>query len=102
MKVGDKVWIFDHNYRVYPKDKLIGSAPIYSEHFRQKTIESETSRSWIVDGIKYSKKDVLGLYTDEQKEDVIWENENRYKIVHEVEKCSVYILRKINILLNLA
>ena len=49
MKVGDKVWIFDTNRRVYPKvNGRVTGGPIYAEHFVQAEITGETSKSWIV------------------------------------------------------
>ena len=100
MKVGDKIWVFDYNRRVYPKDGGIGRRAIYSEHFIQRTIEAETSRSWIVCGNKYPKADPRGLYTDEEKADNIWENDNRRRIVLDVERCSGKVLREIDSLIN--
>lgn len=95
IKIGDKVWLFDINRRVYSKDGGIGRAPIYSEHFYEAIISGETKRSWIVNGKKFDKKDCRGLYTNKQKEDAIWANENRRKIVRKVEICNVSLLRRI-------
>lgn len=95
MKIGDKIWLFDSNRKKYEKGN---SAPIYSEHFYQEEIVGETSRSWLVGYFKnkFSKKDPIGLYTDEMKADKIWEYDNRYKIVALVERCSIKQLKKIN------
>ena len=95
MKVGDKVWLFDFNRRVYPKNGSISNSPIYSEYFYQATIDGETSRSWIVLCQKFPKKNPIGLYTDKQKADKIWVNENRYRIVKLVENCSIEKLKQI-------
>jgi len=95
MKVGDKVWLFDGNRRVYPKSAGMSCAPIYSEHFYSVTIDSETSRSWIVDGVKFPKNNPIGIYTDQQKEDMIWARENRRKIIDVVDRCSAKELREI-------
>lgn len=100
MKVGDKVWLFNINRRVYPKDNRGFSSPIYSEHFYEAVIEGETSRSWIVCGEKFSKKDPRGIYTDETKELKIWDNENRYIIKNKIDRCSVEILKQIDGLLK--
>lgn len=95
MKVGDKVWLFSSNRRVYIKDGKHQGSPVYSEHFFDRTITGETSRSWIVDDRKYSKKNPNGLYTDQQKEDAIWREENIRKIINLVDSCSTETLRKI-------
>jgi hypothetical protein len=100
LKVGDKVWLFDQNRRVYKTDSIISSAPIFSEYFYQTTITGETSRSWIIDREKFSKKTLQGIYTDEMKADKIWEEENRYRIVEEVRYCSIDKLKKIALILG--
>lgn len=99
-KIGDKVWRFDPNRRVYPKDKAISGGPIYAEHFWQDTIVGETSRSWLVGGrdwdqIKVPKKNPTGIYTDEQKEAEIWEHDHRYRIVKMVQRCTPEQLKQI-------
>ncbi len=94
MKVGDKVWRFDFNRRVYPKTPGF-SAPIYSEHFYPDIITGETSRSWILGNDKISKKSPFCLYTDEQKEDQIWANTYRYKIIDEVRTSDIKTLREV-------
>ena len=97
MKVGDKVWLFSENWREYISSQ---SAPIYEKHFRQFIIESETTKSWIVNGDKFSKKNTIGLYTDEQKSDKIWDNINRYKIGEKVRCCSIAQLKRVNSILE--
>ena len=99
MKVGDKIWLFSSNRRVYRKDGIEYSSPIYSEYFYQDTIDGETSRSWIVGKTKFSKKDTRGIFTDQEKEDSIWANDYRWKIVDKVGNCPVSVLKKINELL---
>lgn len=87
LKLGDKVWVFDGNRRRYNQVDGRSSGPaIYAEHFVECEITSETSRSWIVNGVKYPKSD-SALYTDEQKADAIWVNEHRYKIIQMAERC---------------
>jgi len=99
MKVGDKVWLFDTNRRVYPKGSIT-SAPIYAEHFYQTTIDDETPRSWIIGRQKYSKKGGEGIYTDEQKADRLWDHANRYNIIEKVKECSVEKLKQIEEILK--
>jgi hypothetical protein len=100
MKVGDKVWLFDSNRRVYPKDNKFSSAPIFSEHFHQVIIDGETSRSWLIGREKFSKTHFCGIYTDEQKADLIWKEDNQQKIIEEIRNCSINKLREINSILN--
>lgn len=61
MKIGDTIWIFDQNRRVYPKGGGIGKGPIWREHWRPEQIIGETKRSWLVGSewrpIKVDKKE---------------------------------------------
>lgn len=95
MKVGDSVWLFDTNRRVYEKDGVKHNSPIYSEYFFKATINGETSRSFIILGKKFNKKNPLGVYTEQQKEDKIWANSIRYDLIRKVERCEPSMLRKI-------
>lgn len=82
-KLGDDVWMFSENRRVYnrlPDGRPVGNA-IYREHFYKMNIESETSRSWIVGGEKYAKSKPDGLYSKEMMEENIWCKENRFGII---------------------
>jgi len=99
MKVGDKVWLFDMNRRVYKKDGVSFTPPIYAEHFYEAVIDGETSRSWLIGRRKYPKNNPLGIFTDEQKADNIWANEKRYKIQNEISYCSIAQLKQIDLIL---
>lgn len=90
LKVGDKVWRFDQNRRVYDGTGSFGGKVIYAEHFYQDVITGETSRSWIVGkyGYRVNKKTLEGIYTDEQKANDIWMHNNRYKIASIVDRCN--------------
>jgi len=101
MQVGDKVWLFDGNRRVYKKNGESFTAPIYEEHFYLAIIDGETSRSWLIGRNKYSKKNLLGIYTDEQKADQIWDHCSRYKIEEKVRHCSINQLKQIDKILNI-
>jgi hypothetical protein len=49
VKIGDTVYRFDGNWRVYRKDangRGVGP-PLYREHWRPTAIVGETSRSWV-------------------------------------------------------
>lgn len=58
MKIGDTVYWFDQNKRVYIKGQ---SAPVWREHWRAMKIVGETPRSWVTDwyGTKLPKKGPL-------------------------------------------
>jgi hypothetical protein len=45
LKVGDKLWFYDENRRRYDKD---GRHPIWRDHWVERVIVGETSRSWMV------------------------------------------------------
>lgn len=97
-KVGDKVWTFDLNHRVYPKDEngRTTGGPIYSEHFRQVEITGETTKSWLIGKWQErTPKARPGIFTDEQKADMIWSNQHRHPIVDLVRRCSVEQLKQI-------
>lgn len=98
-KVGDKVWTFDENRRIYVGSGIYGAKIIYAGHFVHEEIVGETSRSWIVGRRKkkISKKKSEGIiFTDEQKDANIWMHDYRYKIIQMVEQCrNVDTLRKI-------
>jgi hypothetical protein len=101
MKVGDKVWLFSENRRVYPKNSKFSSGPIYAEHFYQVTIDGETSRSWLIEKTKYPKiTSIINLYTNEQKADAIWREENERKIVDKIKYCTIEQLKQIDTILK--
>lgn len=94
MKIGDSIWYFDENYRVYPPKEpgrlYSGSGPIWREHWREIKVVGETSKSWIVgyDKAKISKKDVEAGTVNHHKwalsqaqiDDLEWVQRHRYKI----------------------
>lgn len=59
MQVGETIWVFDVNRRVYRRDKdgkAYGS-PIWREHWVSYKVTGETSRSWLLEyGGKCPKK----------------------------------------------
>lgn len=56
-KIGDPIWIFDDNQRVYSKpDGSKTNAPIWHGHWKRRVITAETSRSWLLDGSENAKK----------------------------------------------
>jgi hypothetical protein len=95
-KVGDTVFVFDENRRVYSqptaeerkRGKLYGEI-IYRRHFGEYKIVGETPRSWIVGtpgfqncDMKFPKKrDMLHrFYSDAEVDDAVWVHENRHKL----------------------
>lgn len=106
-KVGEKVYVFDPNHRVYERDANGHShgAPIYREHFVEREIVGETPRSWIVGypgskvddrcSLKYSKKNPVGLYTLEGIDEEIYVHDNAYKIAEIVHRLDYKTLKAI-------
>ena len=99
MNIGDTVYRFDGNRRVY-RDRSAsgGGGPIYREHFEPLKIVGENNKSWLVDrGWKIDKKTGKGnaasfqfggrgFFTAEQMEDDIWDHEHRHKIVDAIQR----------------
>jgi hypothetical protein len=86
-KIGDYVWIFNQNYRVYKKDKngmSIGS-PIWIEHWRKHEIIGETSRSWLIrySNVKIPKKGGTGIVFDELELDKLTYMHNHSRSISE-------------------
>ena len=97
-KIGDPVWVYDPNLRVYPRStetgKSVGS-PIYRESFRKFEITSESKTSWIVgrrdnDRViaKISKngKYSVGImaFSEQELDDLCFINDNRHEISHHI------------------
>jgi hypothetical protein len=91
VKVGDTLWLFDINRRVYPRDekgRATGS-PIWREHWVPHEITGETSRSWLIGWRgKVPKKGGRGIAFDAAEIDRnAWVIENRYRISESVRQC---------------
>jgi hypothetical protein len=106
LKVGDTLFNFDGNRRVYASSNGYGGGPpIYEKHFKAVTIESETTKSWVMSpsGAKVNKKTLessmhyadRGYFTKSAMEADIWSNEHRHKITREVGNASVDHLKEI-------
>lgn len=115
MKVGDIVYVFDLNHRVYPEKKdnnaYSGSGPIYREHFVKRQIVGETTRSWLVAfegaaadahyATKHAKKEPRnGLHTLEQVTEQVYIHDHSYRIQDAIKHVDYATLRKIAELIN--
>lgn len=111
MQVGDKVWIFDNNHRVYEdKNGNRSNYALYSGHFREFIITGETKQSWVIGSLKVNKKtlEVKGHALDphlflsqEEVNENCWVHENKYDILKKIERSADYgLLKEIERLLN--
>ena len=110
-KVGDTVWIFDINRRVYANGGH--GAPIYAEHWYGRVIESESRLSWLLSGsLKVDKatgeirQNLPGQhgkvqFSREAVDADIWRNDNAGRITQAVNHCfDAETLRAIDALLK--
>lgn len=100
MKIGDTIYTFDINRRVYDKPGLGGSI-IYREHFRPHVIVGETKLSWVTDrGGKAKKKASTprergGFFTAEEVEDDVWQHSHRHRLRDLLDRADPKTLRKV-------
>lgn len=99
MKVGDTVFQFDQNLRVYPRNEKGNTlgGPIWREHWRKVKVIGETSRSWIIgySDVKIPKNKPLpwGICIDEKELDKrAWVNDNAHKISEKMRKIPFELL----------
>ena len=112
MQIGDKVWIFDSNHRIYKDaDGNKTQSPWYRGHFIERYVIGETKQSWIIGyskgsvpdkrDIKVNKKTLTyyhksygmdgKLYISEERIDQLcWMNDNQYEIINMVRNCNDY------------
>ena len=98
LKVGDIVWVFDKNHRVYENERAgrkLGGGPIYLEYFVPREIIGETSRSWLLEPKwapdKINKKTLVGIYASEREVDeAVWIYENGGRIGTQVGRLQDY------------
>lgn len=114
LKVGDTVWAFDVNRRVYPPkeegDLWARGGPIFEEHFRETKITGETRASWITERGTFAKGDgcqrgvniaPMTLYSAQGKADAVWMDANHGLIRQKVQNCrDINTLRRIQRLLD--
>lgn len=101
LKIGDTVYLFDSNRRVYPKNKNTQIGPIWREHWRPVKVTGETSRSWIIgeawDTHKLPKKGQAGFavaFSQEEIDRAAWVHDNAIIISHMVSCCKDYAVLK--------
>lgn len=106
ISVGDTIWMFDINHRVYEERHF---APVYEKHFLPHQIVGETPQSWLVEEfgreIKVNKKTMRSAgrggymghkwFTHQQMEDDIWCHGKRPAIMRRVESATASELRDI-------
>ena len=106
MKVGDPIWLFNVNRRVYTREpgRPYGGGLIYREHWEVRKITGETSRSWLVArwerDTKPTKVPKKGLhpgwaFTQQEVDLDCWLHEHRVKILREAERASDLVLIKV-------
>lgn len=93
IKVGDPIWHFQANRRVYAKGEH--GSPIYREHWVEEKIIGETSRSWLVSPewrpTKLAKKELeegkLDIYklTLKEVEEDCWIHDNQNRIIQHIQ-----------------
>lgn len=82
MKVGDKIWRFDSNRRVYTKSSTLSSPPNRRQMWHEVEITGETSRSWVTAYGKVPKRGAPygWAFTRQAVEDDLWCDRNCYNI----------------------
>lgn len=94
LKVGDTIWKFDQNRRVYPKAApgriWPDGGPIWREHWRQVEITGETRVSWLTGWGKCPKKgrDVgVWAFTQLEIDEQTYVHDHAYRIADAVKRC---------------
>jgi hypothetical protein len=104
MKIGDTLYKFDVNRRVYPKPEpgraFSSGGPIYREHFMPLKIVGENKVSWVLEwNVKAPKKDAdriqKRILTAAEVDDDCWANDHRHRIRDLLQHCSVEHLREV-------
>lgn len=109
-KVGDTIYKFDENHRVYRRDKdgRAQGGPIYAEHFFPFVIQGETKHSWLTGyrgEEKVNKRTMRSAgkggfhghdwFTEEGKAGRIWLARHRHKIIRHLEHATEEQLRRV-------
>lgn len=98
MKIGDIIWVFDENRRVYNKAGIGG--PIWRKHWQEFEVVGETSRSWVVGpnwatskvpkNRKYHGSHPWFAFSEEELDEICWYHQNRYEIIRFIERSLDY------------
>jgi hypothetical protein len=102
-KVGDEVFVFDRNNRVYDEDKRT----IYRKFYVPRVIVGETKISWLLGYDETDtrperhKKSSGSIFTARMVDDMDWMHDKRYRISEQVKSCfDVVKLKQIKELLE--
>lgn len=112
MKVGDTVYSFDRNRRIYKTGE--GVAPDYRYYFRETVITGETPTQWLtLHGAKFNKRPRAGripdtfsshhdrLYTGGDVDNAVYVTENRHRVAEAIREVDdAEVLRQIEVLLG--
>jgi len=96
IKIGDSVWFFDVNRRVYQKtsDGRSFGSPIWREHWVKREVIGETSRSWLV-GYKHRPEKLPKsgkwpndwVLSESEINDREWVEDHRHRVSNAVYAC---------------
>jgi len=107
LKIGDRLFEFNENRRVYERDASGHNRIVYRKHFLPHWIVGTEGRSWVVcstpPGEREWGRQKVGFasvgrgkwHTEQQVEDRIWAREHRYTISRMVDAADVPLLRRI-------
>lgn len=103
-----KLFYFDHNHRIYEMNGVKKSAPFQEGYYIPLTIVSETDKEYICQYGKIKKKTMqyhwgrqkFKVYTEQQKDDDVYVQENRHIIAEKVRKLPADKLRLVEELLD--
>lgn len=100
LKIGQTIYYFDGNHRIYAKNK---SRPIYKKYFIPMKIVGENKKEYIFDyGVINKRSGMLNLrgikteiFTEKEKQDNIYINDNAYRISEEIRCLNADKLKEI-------
>ena len=94
-KIGDSVWVFNQNRRVYakaPRGQYVG-APIWREHWEEREIIDETRVSWVLRGggkIKKSANPRAVAFSEEEIDRRAFVKEKQVVFAGHIRECASY------------
>ena len=103
-----RLYYFDLNSRVYELNGVKKSSPFQEGYYRPIKIISETDKEFVCDYGKINKKTMLydfarvkrKVYTEQEKIDDVYIQENRHILAEKVRLLSADVLRKVEDVLN--